>query len=424
MFRRCRPVPVRLGWLFVAVGIMLGGVHAALANPDSASHKRVWIKGHVLPSTPVAEPPMWTSNWYRPFYLRSDDPANGVTQPGVPVAGLDHDGVGRVLIERTDLGGFVACTGSLLWSGRHVLTAAHCLVNESGIPSAGAVTVTWQTPAGTVTADAQCVIYPELGGQIRYNGNVLDGWDIAVIELDRYISAATVTRYDIFRDSGLSELDVTTVKVGYGQSGLGSDGITLPSGTKRFGLNEWDWIGLGSLNVNGITNNDTQLTYDFDSGLLGNDAFRVFFGFAPDTGLGNDEAGGAPGDSGGPSFIDIDGQFLIAGVTSYGLRLSDRQFGTPPNSDVDDVLNSSWGEFGGDARVAFPGIVDFIDGVVPDTSVDLVVDGLVNLLDYAVLADRWQDSCSAPDYCGGADINQDGTVDVDDRALLVDAWSF
>jgi len=54
---------------------------------------------------------------------------------------------------------------------------------------------------------------------------------------------------------------------------------------------------------------------------------------------------------------------------------------------------------------------------------DFNTDGIVNLLDYSVLAFCWQaDDCSDPDGCQKADLDRDGTVDVDDLLLFADDW--
>lgn len=351
-------------------------------------------------------------DWYRPMYVRSDVSGGGGTTPGLDAYGVDHDGVGRIIIDRADLGGAVSCTGSLLWTGRHVLTAAHCLVSEAGEPAATAATVDWQTADGTVSAQASTLWLPAVDDVLRYSGSVVDGWDIAILELTAPV--ANITRYDVFRGN-LSELDQPIVKMGYGRSGIGSTGATLPSGTKRAGLNEWESLGLGSLGIGGITNNETQLTYDFDSGSSTNDAFRVFFGFDSDLGLGSDEVGSAPGDSGGPSFINVDGEYLIAGITSYGVRLQ----GGGGQSDVDGSLNSTWGEFAADARVAHPDILNFILGVVPLVG-DIDGDGDVDLADLAILAGNYNTAVSGGVADG--DLDGDGLVALVDLALLAQNW--
>ncbi len=55
---------------------------------------------------------------------------------------------------------------------------------------------------------------------------------------------------------------------------------------------------------------------------------------------------------------------------------------------------------------------------------DLVLDGIINFHDFAILADRWLgDGCSeGNNWCQGADITSDTYVDMRDVALLADCW--
>lgn len=322
----------------------------------------------------------------RPLYVTSDGSATHTTTPGTPVFGVDHDGVADLIITRSE--GTARCTGSLLSDGQSLLTAAHCLTDNDGAPVITNVQATWQLAAGDVIqSSADVTIHP------MYNGDLTDGYDIAIVQFDNPITT-DVPRYDIYRKTDGSDIGVETVKVGYGRSGFGNTGDTIASGTKRFGKNKYEDDGLGNggtgiSNVSGVNNSDTQLTYDFDSNFrnLNNlsgtdsdhDAFQFFFGRDEDLGFGDDEVGAAPGDSGGPSFLFDDGEWLIAGVTSYGLRL---QFTDGTTSDVDSETtpNSSWGEFGVDARVS--SVQGFIDSsLIPEPhTVALVVTGGLILL--------------------------------------------
>ena len=324
----------------------------------------------------------------RPLYVTSDGSATHTTTPGTPVFGVDHDGVADLIISRPE--GNARCTGSLLNDGQSLLTAAHCLTDNDGNPVASNINATWELATNNVSeSSADVTIHP------MYNGDLTDGYDIAIVQFDTPIVFA-VPRYDIYRKTDGGEIGVETVKVGYGRSGFGNTGDTTSSGTKRFGKNKYEDDGLGSgdgdigiNSVGGITNSQTQLTYDFDSNfrnlnLSGNDsdhdAFQFFFPRSEDLGFGDDEVGAAPGDSGGPSFVFDDGEWLIAGVTSYGLRLVFTESGT--SSDVDGDINSSWGEFGVDARVAEAGIQSFIDAsLIPEPhTVALVISGGLILL--------------------------------------------
>ena len=89
---------------------------------------------------------------------------------------------------------------------------------------------------------------------------------------------------------------------------------------------------------------NTQLLADFDNGLSVNDALGRLM-WRSDTGLGSSEGMLAPGDSGGPAFVNG----LIAGVGSYLASLSSRY----QDPDVDNVdSNSSFGEIAAWQRVS------------------------------------------------------------------------
>jgi len=325
-----------------------------------------------------------------PVYVTSDGSATHATSAGAPVAGLNHDGVSDMIIS-TGSGSF-RCSGALLYDGQSILTAAHCVTDNSGNINASNVSATWELSGGTVTASSSTIqVHPS------YNGSVTNGYDVAVINFSSPIDAA-VPRYGIFRDGGLVELGPEIIKVGYGRSGFGETGATTGSGTKRYGKNEWEDDGLGDEGVGGITNDSTQVTYDFDSNYRNldddggkdatddedHDGFNFHFGRAVNLGFGDDEVMSGAGDSGSPSFILDDGEYRIAGVASYILRL-ERSAGPPGDrsSDVDDTLNSSWGEFAVDSRLAEPAMSAFVDSAVipePATLALLAAGGLGVLL--------------------------------------------
>lgn len=54
---------------------------------------------------------------------------------------------------------------------------------------------------------------------------------------------------------------------------------------------------------------------------------------------------------------------------------------------------------------------------------DFNQDTKVDLADLALLGSHWLETgCSAPDWCGGADLDTDGDVDRDDLMFLADYW--
>jgi hypothetical protein len=63
-------------------------------------------------------------------------------------------------------------------------------------------------------------------------------------------------------------------------------------------------------------------------------------------------------------------------------------------------------------------------GAEPCRLCDLVLDGVINFCDFAVLAERWlDDTCSeGNNWCNGADLTSDMYVDMRDIAFLSDCW--
>lgn len=290
-------------------------------------------------------------------YTTAGDPANYVVSPG---SGLD--GVTDLIIDTG--AGLARCSGSLLTTGIHILTAAHC------VDTALSATAFFDLPGGEASRTASAFFV-----HAGWSDNVLVGNDIAIVRL---ASAAPIEaeRFDIYH--GSSEVGAIGEKAGYGKSGTGNQGAILPSGTKRAGQNRYD--ALADVFVSkgwfpGITPG-TQLAYDFDNGLTANDAFGLFFGLS-DLGLGLAEVSSAPGDSGGPTFIGG----LIAGVTSYGFGFTCFD-GTP---DVNcGITDSSFGEMSVDTRVsAYAGWVDSVITPVPEpASIALVLVGGLGLAAY------------------------------------------
>jgi len=284
-------------------------------------------------------------------------------------ANPSHNGVGDLIVN-TNTGNF-RCTGSLLGTGRHVLTAAHCVTNGGGVLDANSATTTFHTSGGNFSYGVNDFTVHD-----DWQGDIFEGNDIAILTLNAEVDAS-VQRYDIYR--GTDEVGQIVEKAGYGRTGEGATGDTVGSGTKHVGFNFYDALGdvvLGDfLGLTAGTDfvAGAQLHYDFDNfnfdtGVTENDAFGFFeptLAGGPvyvDTNTnGNLDAGedvleamAAPGDSGGPTFIGD----LIAGITSYGIRLTSG--GTGP--DINGSLDSSFGEFGGDTRVSY--YADWIDSIV------------------------------------------------------------
>jgi hypothetical protein len=242
-----------------------------------------------------------------------------------------YDGVVRVTVN-----GFYA-TGSLLFDGQAVLTAAHLFKDRPLSAS-----VTFETALGIKTiSSSQVFIHPDYTN----DGNN----DLALVWLSS-TAPIDADRYSLYRDTDV--IGQVFTLVGYGRTGTGQTG-TVDSSTSNVmrlvAQNTFDSEGaalktaLGS-NMSWSPLAGSQWIADFDSGLFANDALGRLMG-RRDLGLGLNEGMIAAGDSGGPAFIN--GQ--IAGVASYvsGLSVSSIR------PDVDRVTNSSFGEIGAWQSVGF-----------------------------------------------------------------------
>lgn len=198
--------------------------------------------------------------------------------------GTGYDGV--VNLQFAPGGG---CSGSLLHTGRHILTAAHCVDgNRDLVVDITSVTVQFDMPARTIW------LRNIPAARIRVD----PGWrtesrDLAIIELPE-VAPAGAERYPIYR--GSAELGQVFTTVGYGTTGNGNSGGITSDGLKRRGDNRLE--DLSALR--------TVLGFDFDSGLPSHNRFGSSTPIAR-------EALFCYGDSGGPVFLG--GQ--IAGVNHW-----------------------------------------------------------------------------------------------------------
>ena len=244
--------------------------------------------------------------------------------------GEGYDGIVRV-----SYGGYYG-TGTLLFDGRAVLTAAHLFEGSSGSAS-----VSFETPGGTQSFSANKIL--QHPGYDNQSNN-----DLAIVWLSTSASVGA-NRYNIYRSS--DEIGQSFTILGYGQTGLGSTGATdsntsspirLKAGN-RFDTDAGTLKGhLGSI-MGWTPLPGTQLIADFDNGNATNDALGQL-NTQSNLGTGLDEGLIAKGDSGGPAFIHN----KVAGIASYTSSLSRGDI----HPDVDTIVNSSFGEIASWQRVS------------------------------------------------------------------------
>ncbi len=270
--------------------------------------------------------------------VTSDAYGTHIAEPNQPMFGINHDGVIQILRN-----GNFSCSGALLEGGRHVLTAGHCVSNPNG-----AITVRFELESGFLDIEAESwEAHPQF--------SIVPGSDVGIITLAER-APTSIPRYQPLGDTG-SEIDVPNFIFGYGVVGHALTGKDVRDGRKRGGMNRYEATGsinaISSATVGGLMT-DRWLFSDFDSGLAENDGFGFHFG-KPDLGFGDDEVYASNGDSGAPIFVASPLGFAIAGVVSGGAR-----YPGSPNSDLDTLVNATWGQFSRDTRISAPENYRFI----------------------------------------------------------------
>jgi hypothetical protein len=299
---------------------------------------------------------------------------------------VDFDAVASL-----DLG----CTGTLI-APNVVISARHCGSDVGDTISFGD-----DSNAPTYTATVESVSLP------AGNGTLLDGGDVEILTLTADVPASIATPMR-FIDATTELVGQVAATVGYGWNGVGSVG----HGGSADGLR---WGGENIIDAYGSPASSTGsniISTDFDDGTTDNNTI----GSSSSTPL-QFEATTAPGDSGGPVMVQVDGEWVIAGVLSGG---------TTAQSVYSDIswwtgtaiyraeIEAAGGTFIGDGEGTVS--LDETDYLVGDTAAIRVVDDNgIEPLEVTLVSDSGDTETIT--LTSGTGANFDGTILISDGTV-------
>ena len=214
------------------------------------------------------------------------------------------------------------CTGSLI-AADMILTAQHCIRNTADNTLFGApadFTVQVKSVAGVTLHSIVVDTFHELPADAT--SVLLDGTDIAVLELTGDVPGASATPLRLLDAPTGTRVGKLATSVGFGRFGTGTTGSSnAPDGTRRAMTNIIDFYGESKFNNCSSNGGANIISTDFDND--GAAAANTLAGApcnsqATTLAQNPSEGSTARGDSGGPLMLNYGNEWLILGVLSGG----------------------------------------------------------------------------------------------------------
>ncbi len=201
---------------------------------------------------------------------------------GEPDTNPAHDGVVALVTNS----GFMFCSGAVI-EPRVVITEAHCVIDSD--PSSVLVSVGPESASGTKLTVAEIIVNPD---HQPANGTEPSVHDLALLKLSASVPADLTPLKLLPEEMKITEADIGTMMtfVGYGKT----ENDTIGTKMTTDGMLGWMCTTEGGCNQGATRVSQNSICFNMH------------------------DSGTCNGDSGGPAFIERDGNEYIGGLTSYG----------------------------------------------------------------------------------------------------------